>query len=91
MQHLVNITRHYLGQDTILFRSDGPHERRYRCDNVSGTLATANFRSLDSAKKMLGIVRRVDGAGTLLLLQNTSLAGLTTGTVPMTIPLDLKF
>ncbi|XP_077550199.1 beta-galactosidase-like isoform X1 [Haemaphysalis longicornis] len=69
MQHLVNITRHYLGQDTILFRSDGPDERRYRCDNVSGKLATANFRSLDSAKKMLGIVRRVTGRGPLIVTE----------------------
>lgn len=69
MQHLVNITRHYLGQDTILFRSDSPNDNKYRCDNVSGTLATANFGSAESAQTMLEILRRATGQGPLIVTE----------------------
>ncbi|KAH6940536.1 hypothetical protein HPB50_000557 [Hyalomma asiaticum] len=69
MQHLVNITHTYLGEDVVLFRTDFPSEAIYKCDNVEGTLVTADFGSSANVDEMFGVMRKAMKQGPLVVTE----------------------
>ncbi|KAH6940537.1 hypothetical protein HPB50_000558 [Hyalomma asiaticum] len=69
MQHLVNISRRYLGEDVVLFRTDAPSDAIYRCDSVEGTLVTADFGADANVAEKFGAVRRAMKQGPLVVTE----------------------
>ncbi|KAL3191801.1 hypothetical protein MRX96_059535 [Rhipicephalus microplus] len=69
MRHLVNITRRYLGEDVILFRTDTPSDAAYRCDSVEGTLVTADFGANADVDAQFTAVRRAMKQGPLVVTE----------------------
>ncbi|XP_065306922.1 beta-galactosidase-like isoform X1 [Dermacentor albipictus] len=69
MRHLVNVTQRYLGQDVILFRTDGVSDAIYRCDSVEGPLVTADFGSNVNVDAMFATVRRAMKQGPLVVTE----------------------
>ncbi|KAL1438022.1 hypothetical protein MTO96_048477 [Rhipicephalus appendiculatus] len=69
MRHLVNITRSYLGEDVVLFRTDTPSDAAYRCDSVEGTLVTADFGSSANVDEMFGVMRKFMKQGPLVVTE----------------------
>ncbi|XP_077499826.1 beta-galactosidase-like [Amblyomma americanum] len=69
MQHLVNITQRYLGQDVILFRTNAPSDTAYKCDYANGTLVTADFGSGANVDVMFSTMRRAMKQGPLVVTE----------------------
>ncbi|KAH9366334.1 hypothetical protein HPB48_006214 [Haemaphysalis longicornis] len=69
MEHLAKITRRHLGQDVVLFRTDGPGDAVYKCDYVEGTLVTADFGSAATISKEFATVRRAMQKGPLIVTE----------------------
>ncbi|KAH9366332.1 hypothetical protein HPB48_006216 [Haemaphysalis longicornis] len=69
MHHLVNITRRYLGEDVVLFRTDTPGPGTYECDRVDGTLAAADFQSTANVAQEFSIIRKAMKRGPLIVAE----------------------
>uniref|UniRef100_A0A8C5WJ34 Galactosidase beta 1 like n=1 Tax=Leptobrachium leishanense TaxID=445787 RepID=A0A8C5WJ34_9ANUR len=66
MRHLYHIFRLYLGDDVILFTTDGNTDYELKCGTLEGMHATVDFGPADNAKKAFDLLRRYQPTGPLV-------------------------
>lgn len=66
LRHLLTIFRIYLGDDVVLFTTDGNTDKELRCGSLQGLLATVDFGPVDNATKAFELLRRVQPRGPLV-------------------------
>lgn len=66
LRHLLTIFRIYLGDDVVLFTTDGNTDNELRCGSLQGLLATVDFGPADNATKAFELLRRVQPRGPLV-------------------------
>ncbi|CAI9584524.1 unnamed protein product [Staurois parvus] len=66
LRHLLTIFRLYLGDDVVLFTTDGNSNIELRCGTLQGLLATVDFGPGDNATNAFELLRRVQPQGPLV-------------------------
>ncbi|XP_063285398.1 beta-galactosidase-1-like protein [Pelobates fuscus] len=66
MRHLFHTFRLYLGDDVVLFTTDGNTDRELKCGSLQGMQATVDFGPADDAKKAFDLLRRYQPTGPLV-------------------------
>ncbi|KAM5124836.1 beta-galactosidase-1-like protein isoform 1-T1 [Mantella aurantiaca] len=66
LRHLQSVFRLFLGDDVVLFTTDGNSDRELRCGSLQGLLATVDFGPVDNATKAFELLRRVQPRGPLV-------------------------
>ncbi|KAM8934026.1 beta-galactosidase-like [Pelodytes ibericus] len=66
MRHLYNVFRLYLGDEVVLFTTDGNTEKELKCGTLQGMHATVDFGPGDNATKAFALLRRFQPTGPLV-------------------------
>lgn len=69
MSHLRDVTRRYLGDNVVLFKTDIPKDVFYKCDNVDGVLTTADFGSGSNVTEAFETIRHFERSGPLVVTE----------------------
>ncbi|KAM8934027.1 beta-galactosidase-like [Pelodytes ibericus] len=66
LHHLYGMFRQYLGNDVVLFTTDGNSEKVLHCGTMPGLYATVDFGPVDNGTKAFELLRRLQPKGPLV-------------------------
>ncbi|KAM9305711.1 beta-galactosidase-1-like protein [Gastrophryne carolinensis] len=66
LRHLLTVFRLYLGDDVVLFTTDGNTKAELKCGTLQGLHATVDFGPADNATEAFAALRRVQPGGPLV-------------------------
>ncbi|XP_077548498.1 beta-galactosidase-like [Haemaphysalis longicornis] len=69
LRFLRYLARRHLGTNVVLFRTDIPEDKHYKCDQLEGTLVAADFDAKADVQKVFEIVRNAMRRGPLFVAE----------------------